>query len=569
MNFILLQPFLFALAGTIVFWLLGRFIFARFSFDLGRGNYVGPLPQLGGLFGLLALTSIGNFSSQFHGLLIASLILGFIGLVEDLGKLSAARMVFLVLLSFAAYFAFIGLPMLQLAQATVWCGLIFVCLKIAGLVYEMPFILTATSSLTILIYFSQHSRALESLLLTWALLACAIVFLVYSSSGRRALTGSSGLAVTAMLLGTVSFFENSGQLMLFAMLIPSMVIGFPVLLISVLLIASYFGNRLHQGQARRERLFKWTLEREKTVVFSGLIFFCLNFLGLLVVLDSPWFGYFALFILLLAALVGFFKTFARKDPGESENAPERVQILQQWVDAVTPALVLQRIENFLGDEAKTGLFHIITADSLALLRCLEEERFHNVMGRAELVVPDGAGIVWASDFLGRPLPGRVPGVALVDQLCELSEQRGYRIFFLGGKPGIADKAIEKLLARYPQMQISGVQHGYFKAESAEEDAIMKTIAESGAQIVLVALGVPRQEWFITRLRLLDHKCVAVGVGGSYDVISETLPRAPTWMQRFGIEWLFRLWLEPFRIGRIAKIPAFVLQVLRYKWNTES
>jgi N-acetylglucosaminyldiphosphoundecaprenol N-acetyl-beta-D-mannosaminyltransferase len=190
------------------------------------------------------------------------------------------------------------------------------------------------------------------------------------------------------------------------------------------------------------------------------------------------------------------------------------------------------------------------------------------MRRAELVVPDGAGIVWASDFLGCPLPGRVPGVALVDQLCSMAEKNGLRIYFLGGKPGIAEKAVEKMRQKYPQLPVAGFAHGYFKAESSEEEQIMRQIIEAKTDILLVALGVPGQEWFISRFRLTGHKCVAVGVGGSFDVISETLPRAPGWMQQFGIEWLFRLWLEPFRIGRIAKIPAFVLQVFRYKWNRE-
>ncbi len=565
-NFTQLTPFILAVAGTAFFLLIARAVFSRLSFDLGRGSYVGGLPQLGALFGLLCLTSIGNFSPQFIALLLTSFFLAIVGLLDDLKKITGAQMMLLILLLNALYSYQIGLKAEQVINATAWCGLIFVCLKIASLVYEMPFILTATSALTILIYFTRENRHIESLLLTWALLAWAIVFLFYSSSGKRALTGSSGLAATALLIGSVSFLENTGRLMLFAMLIPSMVIGFPVLLLSILLIGSYFGNRLHQRQSRRERLFNWSLEREKTVVFSGMIFFCLNFLGLLVVLNAPWYGYFALFVLLLASLVGFFRTFARKETLAIKEEPDRVEIMEQWVDAVTPDDVLQRVIEH--QKNGKGLSHIITADSLALLRCLEEERFGNVMRRAELVVPDGAGIVWASDFLGCPLPGRVPGVALVDQLCSMAEKNGLRIYFLGGKPGIAEKAVEKMRQKYPQLPVAGFAHGYFKAESSEEEQIMRQIIEAKTDILLVALGVPGQEWFISRFRLTGHKCAAVGVGGSFDVISETLPRAPGWMQQFGIEWLFRLWLEPFRIGRIAKIPAFVLQVFRYKWNRE-
>ena len=570
MNFNLQQllPFIAALAGTGIFWLLARLIFRNAGFQLGRGNYVGGLPQLGALLGLLALVPAGNFSAQFTTL-IAAVALGLlIGLGEDLRKITPTQLMLMQLFGFALFFGYMGLSTVQLLQATLWCALIFVCLKLAALVYEMPFILTATSALTILIFFSLNHRSIESVLLTWAILACAIVFLVYSSTGNRVLTGSSGLAATALLLGTVSFLENSGRLLLFAMLIPTMVIVFPVFLISVLLIASYFGNKLHQNQSPRERPFSWTLEREMTVVFTGLIFLCLNFLGLLVELDAPWFGYLALLFLLAASLLGFFRTFARRQAEDVAEEVKQVRILGQIVDAVTTEDVLDRAHEFIVAPGTCGLMHIITADSLALLRCIEDKRFENVLNRAELVIPDGAGIVWASDFLGNPLPGRVPGVALVGDLCQMASEKGFRVFFLGGKPGIAEKAAEKLQQRLPNLSIAGIQHGFFKEESAEEEQVMKAIAESQADLVLVALGVPRQEWFISRLRLIGHKCVAVGIGGSFDVISETLPRAPIWMQRFGIEWLFRLWLEPFRIGRIAKIPAFVLQVLRYKWNNQ-
>ncbi len=563
-NFEQLLPFIVSLAGTLVFWLIAGQIFKNRRFDLGRGDYIGGLPLLGAMAGLTALTTFSGFQGQFPLFLIAGTALAFIGYLEDRKKLGLSYTISLILLTLALFFGKLDLLPFHLARATVWCGLIFICLKIAGLVYEMPFILVATSSLTSLLFFSQNDRALESVMLTWAILAWAIVFLLYSSTGNRVLTGSSGLACVAFALGTVSYLENSGRLMLFAMLIPSMVILFPVALISAVLIFSYFGNRLHDP-SRHDRHFNWTLKRESTVVFSGLIFFCLNFLGLLVELRAPWYGYLALFVLLIASLGGFFKTFARRDAAENFCASQ-VRILDRMVDAVTPADVLARVKEFLVDSDPKKLMHIITADSLALLRCLEEERFAAVMERAELVVPDGAGIVWASDFLGCPLPGRVPGVALVGELARMSAENGYRVFLLGGKPGIAQKAADKLIEQNPTLSLAGIEHGYFKAESAEEDAIIAKIAASRAQIVLVALGVPRQEWFISRLRLASHKCVAVGVGGSFDVISETLPRAPVWMQRFGIEWLFRLWLEPFRFGRIAKIPAFVLQVLRYKWN---
>lgn len=562
-----LLPSFSALAGAVIFWIIGRLLLKRIEFNLGQGKYVGAFPQIGSLLGVFLATGSKNLSDNFLIIFTISIFLSFLGFLRDTRNASNRSLISFALFAYLIFFYLIGLPTKQIVFATLWSGLIFFCLKTAALVYEMPFILTATSSLTILVFFTQSPHSSESFLLASSVLSCSIAFLLYSSTGRRTLIGSSGLLVTGFILSLISFFENSGKLILFGLLLPSMVIMFPIALISFVLVASYFGNRLH-SESRHERFYKWSLEREKMVVFSGLIFLCLNFLGLLVEVKAPTYGYLALFLLLLASLTGFFRTFARKEI-ENYKLPEKIEILGVQIAPVTPQEVVTKICDRIKNKQANGMMHVITADSLALLRSLEEERFKNVMARAELVIPDGAGIVWASDFLGTPLPSRVPGVALVSEICQCCEKNGFKIFFLGGKPGMAEKAIGKLKEKFPELCVAGVRHGYFQAESSEEDMIMEEIITSNADVLLVALGVPRQEWFISRFRASAARCVAIGVGGSFDVISETLPRAPIWMQRFAIEWLFRLWLEPFRFGRMLKIPVFVLNVLRDKWNARA
>jgi N-acetylglucosaminyldiphosphoundecaprenol N-acetyl-beta-D-mannosaminyltransferase len=558
-----LVSFLAVIAGTVFLWLAARFFLGSLSFSLGRGSYVGGFPQLGAVIAVAA--AVGFTGIDLLRLCICMLAIILSGLICDLRKISRSVFMLCILIFFYLFFDSLVPDQIATLQVVAWCGLIFVSLKISSLVYEMPFILTATSSLASLVVLTGKDHAPESIAICWAILACTIVFMAYSSTGRRVLTGNAGLAVWSFLLGLLSFFESSGRLIWLGLLLPSMVVLFPLALVSFVLVASYLGNSLHK---RHNRNFAWTLKREQLVVFTGLIFLCLNFLGILVDFKAPAYGYLALGLLLIAALTGFFRTFMRK-PGEEFGSPSRVKVLNQEIDAVTPEDVLDKISDHISAAQKCDLLHIITADSLAILRSLEDDRFQTVMQRAELVIPDGAGIIWAADFLGNPLPARVPGIALVSQVCKLSSEKGFKLFFLGGKPGIAQKAVNKLCEDIPDLQIVGVEHGYFKGESAEEDAIMQKIAKSGADILFVALGVPRQEWFINRFRMLKHKAVAIGVGGSFDVISRTLPRAPEWMQRFAIEWLFRLWLEPFRFGRIAKIPAFVLQVLRYKWNEKN
>lgn len=577
-----LEPLITATAGAILFWALGRRLTANMRFELGRGHYVGAFPFLGAFVG--AGLAGGVFSQQsFLSLMTAAFLLAFTGFLRDRQRFSYLSLVpwcGLIIVSslFTATEAATG--SFFVISATIWALLIIFCLKIAALVYEMPFILLATSALTQFIYFSQNQFTQTAVLVNLALLTSSVLMLIYSSRGRRILIGSSGIFTAGFLLAAVSLLEGSGRLLIFGLFVPSMVILFPFALISGMIIASYFGNRLHHGTGS-ERLYSWSLRREKTVLFSGLFFLCLNFFALLVLIKAPNPAYFVLFLLFIISLFVFVGTFARKDVSSDKTTAPRIEILGIVVDAVLPPAVITRISAYLStsqtidgdlaeantDNPNNSLFHIVTADSLALVRAGEDERFNSSMCRAAMVVPDGAGVVWAADFLGTPLPGRVPGVALVAQICETAGKNSWKIFFLGGKPGIAQQAADSLQQEY-SINICGIEHGYFTPDSAEEEAVLEKIANARPDIIFVALGVPRQEFFIARLRNCIKHGVAIGVGGSFDVISQTLPRAPYWMQRFGIEWLFRLWLEPRRFMRMLGIPVFVLQILRHKWNTE-
>ncbi len=551
--------------STLIFWLAGIWLTSSQTFLLGRGRYVGAFPIVGAFTGAILVGNIPN-KTQIAACLFGMTLLAILGYLRDRYQVRYATLLPWSLVITAACLA-IALPepfaILRVLTGTLWVILIILCLKISALVYEMPFILIATTALSQFIVFSAGNHTSTVITANLALLIASIMLLIYSAAGQRVLQGSSGIFATGFLLAAISQLEGSGTLLLFGLFIPSMVILFPFALISSMLVVSYFGNRLHKPGICEDRHWSWSLQREKTVVFSGMIFLCLNFFGLLVIVNAPAFGYFALFFLLIGALASFVGTFARRVE-RNVTTPPKIEMLGIFIDAVLPAQVIERISNYLVSR-QAGLMHIITADSLALVRAGEEERFRAVMQRAEMVVPDGAGIVWASDFLGNPLPGRVPGVALVGQICEHAARTGWKIFCIGGKPGIADNAVQTL-QQAGNFKVCGVEHGYFAMDSTEEEAVLKKIAAAEPDIVFVALGVPRQEWFISKLRGYLSHGVAIGVGGSFDVISQTLPRAPLWMQQCGIEWLFRLWLEPSRFMRMLKIPVFVLQILRHKWN---
>ncbi|MBL8164727.1 MAG: WecB/TagA/CpsF family glycosyltransferase [Anaerolineae bacterium] len=240
----------------------------------------------------------------------------------------------------------------------------------------------------------------------------------------------------------------------------------------------------------------------------------------------------------------------------SLDSPRRIRILGLPVDAITYAEWLDRIEGWVQGEAAR---HVCTINPEFVMIAQRDTLFHAILSRAALCVPDGVGLLWAARRLGTPLPERVTGSDGVPKIAERAAARGWRLFLLGAAPGVADKAADVLRAHYPGVQICGVYGGSPAAD--EEDAIVERINASGADILFVAYGAPVQDkWIARNLPRLNVK-MAMGVGGALDFIAGVVPRAPEWMQRLGLEWLFRLYLQPWRIGRMLRLPRFVLAVL--------
>lgn len=182
------------------------------------------------------------------------------------------------------------------------------------------------------------------------------------------------------------------------------------------------------------------------------------------------------------------------------------------------------------------------------------------LARADLVVPDGAGVVWASRRLGRPVPERVAGVDLGERLVAECARLGPRVFVLGGRPGVAEAAAGHLRRRHPGLRVAGTHHGYFSA--SEDHAILETLAAAAPDLLLLGLGSPRQEKWLDRHRAELRCRVAIGVGGSLDIWAGTARRAPRAWQRLHAEWLYRLYREPWRWRRMLALPRFAWAVLR-------
>jgi N-acetylglucosaminyldiphosphoundecaprenol N-acetyl-beta-D-mannosaminyltransferase len=237
----------------------------------------------------------------------------------------------------------------------------------------------------------------------------------------------------------------------------------------------------------------------------------------------------------------------------------RVDVLGVHIDAVTLAEAVRTVEGFI---AEGGPHMVATANAEMVMAAGRDPELASILDGAALVVPDGAGVVWAARHLGRPVPERVAGFDLAQALLARAAAEGWRVFFFGGVPGIAARASEVAAAKWPGLVVAGVRDGYFAPEEAAD--IAAAIRESRPHILLAALGVPKQEkWLAAHGETLSVP-VAMGVGGTFDVMAGVTSRAPLWMQRSGLEWLYRLGCEPRRIGRMMALPRFVLRVLAAK-----
>lgn len=206
--------------------------------------------------------------------------------------------------------------------------------------------------------------------------------------------------------------------------------------------------------------------------------------------------------------------------------------------------------------------HVITANPIMVMAALEKPAYKTMMKKADLIVPDGVGVVWAAKKCGEPVAERIAGIELLNLLMEQGEKRKWKAYLLGTTQEIIDAAAEKLQLQYPQVKIVGARNGFFGAD--EDQEVIAHIKQKEPQLLFVARGAETQEPWIVKHREQLGVPLIMGVGGSFDVISGKLKRAPMLVQKLKLEWLFRLLQEPKRFGRMLALPKFVGKVLRDK-----
>ncbi len=228
--------------------------------------------------------------------------------------------------------------------------------------------------------------------------------------------------------------------------------------------------------------------------------------------------------------------------------------LDGTVDALVDALSSGR---------QTALF---TPNSEIVQLCIENPALYEIINSAELIVPDGIGVVKAGRILGTPFDhGKVAGVEVGEKLIEKLASTEFTVYLLGGKPGIAEAAAASLMAKYPGIKFTGCSDGYFKKTGEETDSVIEKINSSGADVLFVCLGAPTQEkWIYENRSKLTSARVLLALGGSLDAYSGTVKRAPRIFIKLGLEWLYRLLCEPWRFKRMLKLPKFYFGTLKYK-----
>ena len=207
-----------------------------------------------------------------------------------------------------------------------------------------------------------------------------------------------------------------------------------------------------------------------------------------------------------------------------------------------------------------GAHYVVTPNPEIVETCRENPEANKVVNGADLVLPDGIGIIKGAAMLGTPLKEKTPGVEFAAHVMGRMAKEGLSLYLLGAKPGVAELAAEKLAETYPGLKIAGTHDGYFK----EDGPVVESIAASGADCVFVCLGAPKQEFWMQKNGPATGAHLLCGLGGSLDVFAGVVERAPKFWCDHGLEWLHRLLKDPKRIGRMMKLPLFLIHVKQEK-----
>jgi N-acetylglucosaminyldiphosphoundecaprenol N-acetyl-beta-D-mannosaminyltransferase len=242
------------------------------------------------------------------------------------------------------------------------------------------------------------------------------------------------------------------------------------------------------------------------------------------------------------------------------TGPPRVNILGVGISATNLQQAVDLIEGWV---ARRQPHYVNVCTVHTIMECQQAPRLRRIVNESGLSTPDGMPLVWLSQWAGHRSANRVYGPDLMLALCDRAQATGTRHYFYGGREGVAGRLAEKLRARFPRLTIAGLYTPPFRPPDADEDQeVVDTINASNADIVWVGLGTPKQDYFVARHRPRLQAPVLIAIGAAFDFHAGLMPQAPRWMQRSGLEWLFRLAHEPRRLAYryLVYNPQFVVRV---------
>jgi N-acetylglucosaminyldiphosphoundecaprenol N-acetyl-beta-D-mannosaminyltransferase len=229
------------------------------------------------------------------------------------------------------------------------------------------------------------------------------------------------------------------------------------------------------------------------------------------------------------------------------------------IDDITMEQAVKRVYEFIDSGENHSIY---TPNAEIMMDGITNASIKEVLNSSDMLVADGAGVVLASKILGRSVSEKVSGVDMAKNLLASSREKPIRFFLFGGKPGIAEKAHANIICDYPGAQVVGTRNGYFSQE--DEDDIINEINNSGADVLFVCLGAPKQEMWIHRNKDKLKVKASLGVGGTLDILAGNVKLAPDFFRNHGLEWLYRLYKEPWRFKRMLRLPKFILYIVGVK-----
>lgn len=240
----------------------------------------------------------------------------------------------------------------------------------------------------------------------------------------------------------------------------------------------------------------------------------------------------------------------------------KADVLGVQVDNITMA---EAVDAILGIKGGKRSFSVYTPNAEMVMEAMKDRSFKDILNRASMVIPDGAGVVIGARILGETITEKVAGVDLVENI--LSSGRALSLYIFGGKPGIAEKAASNISEKYKEISICGTDHGYYS--TTENDSVVERIIAANPDLILVGLGVPRQEkWIDSNINKFDS-AVCIGCGGTIDVFSGEVKRAPGFFIKMNLEWFYRLLKQPSRLTRMLRIPVFLMLCIKKRISGRS